>query len=84
MTKDERESRFNAWVAVLLGVGSVLGGGYLLAEYLMTGTVYFPKERVLLSGRGALTAPLVWIGGGVAFPIYGIRFLRRNRREVRR
>ena len=68
----------------VLGVGFMVLGFLWLDQYLSSGGVYLARERTWLNGRGALTAPVSALGGGLALLCFGIysrfrlRTLRRN------
>ena len=67
--------------AFALGVLFLLLGVATLVEYRSTGAVRDHKHDITLEGRGALTQPIAFLGGGACLLGFGIRF-RRNRRGV--
>jgi hypothetical protein len=67
-----------------LGIAFVVLGLMWLAQYLSTGGVHMWQEHMWLTGRGALTAPIAALGGGLGFIAFGIYFrlrLRARRRQ---
>jgi len=64
---------------IALGILSILVGLMWLDQYLSTGAVHFERERSWLTGRGAMTAPLAALGGGLCFLVSGIYYRARSR-----
>jgi hypothetical protein len=60
-------------------VAFVVLGVLWLNEYVSTGSVYFSKEEVRLTGRGALTAPIGALCGGIGLIAFGVYYRLRLR-----
>ena len=73
----ERSLRNASRWGFALGAMLVLLGVLWLGDYLSTGSVYFGRESVRLTGSGALTAPIGALGGGVTLIGFGVYYRLR-------